>query len=452
MTDLVSWVARCRREIRVSCEPVPWGALSEWRLVDGTFVHCSGRFFRVTGLRVPGAASSEPALREQPIIVQPEIGILGFLLRRERVGAPEILLQAKAEPGNVAGTQIAPSVQATESNYRRVHGGLPTPHLDFFLPGAPGRVLADSLQSEQGTRFLGKYNRNVSVDVSGIPVEPVRPEWRWLPIAQLRRALARDFLVNTDARSSLVCGDWDALADSGAAFSRWRGRGGLGEALWLSLRAGPADPGLAAIGSQLRALRHAYAFATETVPLSDLAGWKVGPQHIVDDAGSRFRVAGYRIHIANREVTDWNQPLVHSLGEGRCVLLGQRRDGLLRFLLRGSLEIGFREGVQLGPTVQSYAGDAPGPESGGVDDALLEIASSRSLSRELLACRQSDEGGRFHRSVTRYSIREVREDVDVPGDLRARWVTVGELAAMARIPGWLSNEARSVVSLLLGLA
>jgi oxidase EvaA len=161
--DQVSeWIAERRDAVEVSCRPVPWSELREWKQVGGRIVHRAGGFFSVAGL-----AARMPAVEvSQPIIVQPEVGILGFAVRR-RGAAREILLQAKAEPGNLRGVQVGPTVQATESNCKRVHGGRPTPYLELFTRPLPGSRVADSLQSEQGTRFLGKYNRNAMVDASG---------------------------------------------------------------------------------------------------------------------------------------------------------------------------------------------------------------------------------------------------------------------------------------------
>ena len=42
------------------------------------------------------------------------------------------LLQAKVEPGNINKIQISPTVQATKSNYLRIHGGKTIAFLKFF--------------------------------------------------------------------------------------------------------------------------------------------------------------------------------------------------------------------------------------------------------------------------------------------------------------------------------
>ena len=87
-----------------------------------------------------------------------------FLLQH-RNGVPHVLVQAKVEPGNIGYAQLAPTVQATQSNYERVHGSQETPFLDWFLGQRQDAVLDDCLQSEQGSRFLGKFNRNMAVRV-----------------------------------------------------------------------------------------------------------------------------------------------------------------------------------------------------------------------------------------------------------------------------------------------
>ena len=42
------------------------------------------------------------------------------------------ILQAKVEPGNINKIQISPTVQATKSNYSRIHGGKTIPFLKYF--------------------------------------------------------------------------------------------------------------------------------------------------------------------------------------------------------------------------------------------------------------------------------------------------------------------------------
>ena len=69
------------------------------------------------------------------------------------------------EPGNVNIIQLSPTVQATKSNYTRVHKGKLPAYLNYFLDRKKSKFLVDLLQTEQGGRFLRKRNRNMLVEV-----------------------------------------------------------------------------------------------------------------------------------------------------------------------------------------------------------------------------------------------------------------------------------------------
>lgn len=110
----------------------PVDELDGWETdrATGNIAHRSGRFFTVEGLRVePETVQVQPW--SQPIIHQDEIGVLGILVK-EIDGVLHCLMQAKVEPGNVNGVQISPTVQATRSNYTRVHRGSAVRHLEYF--------------------------------------------------------------------------------------------------------------------------------------------------------------------------------------------------------------------------------------------------------------------------------------------------------------------------------
>ena len=66
---------------------------------------------------------------------------------------------------------------------------------------------------------------------------------------------------------------------------------------------------------------------------------------------------------------------------------------------------------------------------------------------------QSDEGGRFLNSVADYRIIELPEPADDTGrdstGADGIWLSLSEVEALARLPATFTNEARSVVSLLL---
>ncbi len=438
------WLEARRKASRMTCAPITWEDCRGWRIdgEHGAIVHRTGRFFSIVGTRTPAADASGAV--EQPFILQPEVGLLGFVLHRDADGT-KVLVQAKSEPGNVDLVQLAPTVQATISNQERVHGGAPTPYLALFDAGRnETERVSDGVQSEQGTRFLGKFNRNAVIRVGGAPPRPVSDVWRWLRIEELLGALRRDYTVNTDARSVLVCTPWAAYCNGSRPFGRHRGRGGIGEELWASYRSGTEgrapDPD--------RILRRLWEWRSrphpiaERVPLDALRGWQLEGDGLFSRDGTGIDVRPFETRATDREVSHWMQPLVAPPHPEEIALVAQVRDGVLRFLLRAAGEPGFASGPQIGPSVQTRDGRSP-------DDALGRQLLAADPARDVARAMQSDEGGRFHHSVGRYRVIRWPEDDSLPEPPDTVWATLGQIQALALQPGVLTNEARSALSLLL---
>jgi len=169
--SLLQWLEAQRQVQTCAVKSISLDESREWQWVDGAIKHRTGRYFNVVGVE------DETTGWQAPLLEQREIGTLAFI-RREREGEVEILVQAKLEPGDLGLSQLAPAVQATASNLDRVHGGASQPFAEFVTPQSPSD--ADTLQSEQGTRFLGKLNRNVIV-TADIADNELPPNLRWAP-------------------------------------------------------------------------------------------------------------------------------------------------------------------------------------------------------------------------------------------------------------------------------
>src|SRR6185369_4281815 len=92
--------------------------LAEWSVnpETGNISHDTGRFFSIVGVDVRHRTKNGEINWDQPVIDQPEVGILGILAKRIK-GVLHFCLQAKEEPGNINSVQLSPTVQATFSNY-----------------------------------------------------------------------------------------------------------------------------------------------------------------------------------------------------------------------------------------------------------------------------------------------------------------------------------------------
>ena len=425
------WLAGRQREHVQNVRRIPFDELSGWAFDPdtGNLRHGSGRFYSVQGLRV---RSDVGPTKEwlQPIINQPEIGILGITVR-EFNGVLHCLMQAKAEPGNVNGVQLSPTVQATKSNYSRVHGGSAVPYLDCFRISESGRshVLADVLQSEQGSWFYCKRNRNMVVEVG--PEVEAGEDFCWLTLRQLNSLMRHENLLNMDARTVMSC------------LPYWPT--GVGD------DRGSLHPDVE-IRSWITGRQSEHEVSAEPVPLREVeqnpgSGWCRSADSISHERGLFFSIIGVDVSSNRREVSAWRQPLLEPHGNGIVALLVKRFNGVLHTLISARVEPGFLDVVELAPTVQctpeNYA-HLPAGDRPRFLDAVLERRPERTLFDTVL----SEEGGRFYQAQTRYLIIEADEDfpADTPEDFR--WMTLRQLIELLKYSHYLNVQARTLVAAL----
>jgi oxidase EvaA len=436
---LPAWLERHRDAKRYRVTRIPFAELDGWRFdqATGDLVHQSGRFFAVEGLRA--RTDTQPEGWTQPIINQPEVGILGLLVR-EFDGVPHFLMQAKMEPGNVNTIQLSPTVQATRSNYTGVHGGRPITYLEHFTRPGAGRVIADSLQSEQGSWFLRKRNRNMIVEADGDV--PEHDDFCWLTLGQLRGLLGVSNAVNMDARTVLSCLPL-ALPPGDPALD------GDGYAATLLRSLDPAAPARHTdleIRHFLTAARTRHELVQRTVPLREVEHWHRTADEISHDQGKHFSIIAADVAAAGREVAHWTQPLLAPAGPELSALLVRPFDGVLHMLLRVAVEPGLSMVAEFGPTVQCpWTGDglaAPADRPPFLDEVL-----SAPPDRVLHDSTQSEEGGRFYLALNRYRIVQAPDaPADPPPDYL--WVTPGQATALLRHGCYLTIQARTLLSCL----
>ncbi|MFE7777911.1 NDP-hexose 2,3-dehydratase family protein [Streptomyces sp. NPDC057445] len=429
------WLAEQARRGQFQVTPVPFAQLRGWAFdeVSGDLRHESGRFFAVEGLHVHADALPSRGWK-QPIIVQPEVGLLG-IVAREIDGVLHFLMQAKMEPGNINMLQLSPTVQATRSNFTGVHKGRGIPFLDLFLERGRARVLVDVLQSEQADWFLAKRNRNMIVEID----EDIETgeDFRWLTFGQLLRLLLLDNVVNMDTRSILAC-----LPTAGA---------GCADPADPVLRSfhdpdAPALNSAAEIHSWLTGIRALSELNQRRVPLKEVAedGWLFGDKEIGHDSGRRFKVIGADISASNREVAAWAQPLIQPQVPGLMALIVKRINGALHALVQARVDVGHLNVAELAPTVHCRPADHTGPGTEPYPPFLADVLAAPG-DRLRYDAVQSEEGGRFYHAENRYTIVEVPDAFceDVPEDYA--WLTFAQLTELLAHSNYLNVELRTLV-------
>jgi oxidase EvaA len=435
------WLAERHTANHFAVHRIALDDLEKWHFDarTGNLVHDSDRFFTIEGLEVRTDYGSV-AQWQQPVINQPEIGILGILVK-EFDGVLHCLMQAKMEPGNSNVLQLSPTVQATRSNYQQVHRGSVTRYLEYFAQPRRGRVLVDVLQSEQGSWFYRKRNRNMVVEV--VDDVPEHEDFCWLTIGQLRKLLAEDDVLNMDTRTVLSC----------VPFTEPDGEPGDG-AFTRSLRrsvglAATRAHGMGSVRSWFTENKTRYQLKTRLIPLAEVKQWHRDDDAITHDDGRFFRVVAVAVEAGNREVARWTQPLLAPSSEGVVAFLVRQVNGVLHVLAHARVEPGYLDTVELAPTVQSAADnyrDAPP----GARPPFLDYVLSASPASVRYDAYQSEEGGRFYHARNRYMIIEAGDDIpEVPPDYQ--WLTLGQLGCLLAHSYYVNIEARSLVACLHSL-
>jgi dTDP-4-dehydro-6-deoxy-alpha-D-glucopyranose 2,3-dehydratase len=386
---------------------------ADWCLSEGRLKHATGRFFQVSGV-----TWHDVTTQHAPLLEQREIGTLATVIRH-RNNQVELLVQAKVEPGNMYDVQYAPTAQATASNADRIHGGSCPVFSDYFAAGN-GRIVADSLQSEQGLKFLGKQNRNLTVCDEAL--ETSQPLHRWVPFQIFRSLLVEDFKVNTDLRSVLCVSDWNVLA-GGRPFS---GTDRLSTDLRASFMSEQRQSYFQEILKNLLQARKVAPRVTAQ-PITALQGWTFRTDHALALSSAKGAIKMIHVEVETREVDAWDQPIFETSSDQIVDLNCRVMDGYLRFQFIQKWEPGLLKKVELAPTSQV--------------DWTKELAQEPSC----LSAWNSDEGSRFFRDNTLYRIIRDRGAEFREADV---WLSLSEIHTLLKL-GAFNNEARSAISLVI---
>lgn len=427
LSEVEEWIARRNATVAVDIKKIPLSECEGWSFVEeeGCIRNREGTFFKVAAMRAIGAGGFKS---EQPILLQREIGYLGILCQHIN-GVLHFLMQAKIEPGNVNCVQISPTIQATKSNFTQAHNGAAPRYLEWFRDVNPRDVVVDLLQSEQGSRFLEKRNRNIMVYVNK-SVE-VLPSHCWMTLGQIAHFMQLDNMVNMDARTVLSCIPYHELP--------------IGDiALWPDSDLVPLRPDWDQCARAHLVLNDEKMFSAverEVVGLRSLDSWAITDSDVHCLSDYPYRVIFCDIDIEGREVRHWCQPLFEAQGQALFGLLGRRSTAGLEFLVKAAPELGAFDGVELGPTVQREA-HAIG-ELNAVEQFFLSLLDGEKPVIDVL---QSEEGGRFYHEENR-NVIIIADDLNDYNPFGYLWCNFMTLALLCK-ERCVNIQLRNVLSLL----
>ena len=320
------------------------------------------------------------------------------------------LLQAKMEPGNINMLQLSPTVQATKSNYSRVHKGKKTLFIDYFLESDKSRILVDRLQYEQGSMFYGKINRNMLIEVYGEFELP--SDFCWMSSEEIGELLNFENMINMDTRSVFSCflhkDDIEYPINSFNDILNW-----------------------------ISYLRSKCIIYSKIIPLSSLNEWKITSDSIYHFNNSFFSVIGVKVFSDTREVPSWTQPIFKKVNPGLSGFLSKDINGTIHYLVQAKLEAG-KKTIYLAPTVQCSDYESK------VDSEIF-IKYFLDCKNILYDKIQSEEGGRFYHYQTRNMVVLIDDDIEISSHYK--WMTYNQIIDLID-HGYFNIEARTLMACL----
>jgi len=443
--DIKKWITQRNEAVQIVIENIRFGEMDKWKLdrENGLLKHTSGRFFTIEGINIT-TNWGKVGEWEQPIINQPEIGYLG-IITREVDGILYFLLQAKIEPGNVNNVQLSPTLQATKSNYTQVHKGKKPLYLEYFQNAKPEQILLDQIQSEQGSRFLRKRNRNIIIKID--EEIPINEDFKWLTLGQIKELIRTDNLVNMDTRtviSGIPFGEFDRKSLD--LFSNLNFKGDSTsfqfEMMKSALDNSSSFFSFDEILNWISSLKCHYELLLKPKSIFKLKNWTVTDSEIVENEERFFKVIAANVQISNREVAEWTQPLVQPMQEGLIVFIVKRINGVFHFLVQAKVESGNFDIVEMAPTVQCITGSYKSSK----DLPFLDYVLKTSQNQIKYDTLQSEEGGRFYREQNRNMIIEADENFPIQVLPNYKWISLHQLTIFLKFNNYLNIQSRSLIA------
>ena len=447
--QILGWMKSQNEEVVSNIMQIPISELRGWSYRDDRIRHNSGKFFSIDGIHIRTNYRNTPEW-DQPIINQPEIGFLGFIVKKFN-GVLHFLLQSKIEPGNLNIVQLSPTLQATRSNYTRVHGGKAPTYLEYFNGEKDVLILVDQLQSEQGARFLHKRNRNIIVEVGEDEELEVKEGYIWASLGQIKELLRYPNVVNMDSRTVISCINFGSYSEHSLrlldAVKRMNGiHSSKPDSFLYSVLSGDNHLNeLQDIIQWITSLKFKYELDVTPVGISEMKNWIYDGDTIHHESGKYFDVMGCRVEIGNREVVSWDQPMVRSAQEGLMGFIVKKINGIYHFLVQAKLESGNFDIVEMAPTVQCLTGNYRKGKNEYTIPYLEQILNAPK-DKIWYSSYQSEEGGRFFQEQNLNIIVEVGEEFPIEVEENYCWLTLNQMLSFVTYNNYLNIAARSLLS------
>jgi len=379
--NTLSWLGNQKKKQFLKVEKIDLSKLNKWIYSKREIYHKSKKFFKIAGIRIKSNFYNKKHW-DQPIIVQNEVGILGII---KNIKTNKYLLQAKVEPGNINKIQISPTVQATKSNYSRIHGGKTIPFLKYFKK----KNKNFSLQTEQAFRYYNKKNSNIITYVSKII--DLDEKFRWFSKIEILNLLKKKNLINMDTlsvfSSFIKKKKNDFPLHNQKKLINWK-----------------------------NSLNKKYFLKNKIISLGSIKNWKLTKKKIYHQTNNYFSVIGIKVKTNKREITEWSQPIIMGSKMAFVGYLIKKFKNTNHYLCRYILKPGSKMGTfTCSVNTSKLKNYEKSKDLTNFQKNLISkyfIRSKNILYNNIL----SDEGGRFYHSQIKYMACKLdkKQNIDLP--------------------------------------
>ena len=395
-----NWFTNQKKNNKITVSIVDISKIINWKADNNKIVHFSKRFFKIIGIKINTNFFKKNW--DQPIILQNELGILGII---KNTKYNKYLLQAKVEPGNKNKLQLSPTVQATKSNFSQIHGGKKVPYLNFFFKQKKENIFN---QSEQGFRYLNKFNSNILVKINkGIKL---LPGFFWVSLAELKLMINKKNLLNMDTLSV------------------------ISTHIKLSKIDRPLNS-INFINEWFKKKDSKFFIKKKIVPLSELKDWNYNSNKINHKDKKHFSVIGIKVKTNKREVNSWCQPILKGKNLALTGFIVKKFNSSNHYLCRYILKPGLKKSV-LTCTVNTsniknfhIDKNLSFVQKKLIKDFFLNKKYNKS---KLFDNIMSDEGGRFYHSQIRYLGLFINDNIDIKLSPNYIWVSHNQMVNMIK--------------------
>lgn len=441
LESLVNMLKNKRNEMDFNISKIKFSDMEKWtkKKETGDIVHDTGKFFSIKCGRAKEKDTGK--VRIQPIIDQPEQGILG-IMSRNNSGSLELLLQTKIEPGNFNAVQLSPTVQATKSNYTGVHKGKSIPYLWEFKDNPDGfsNIVSKGFQSEHGFKFYKKANDNIHSHNDD--VEIISEDFQWYSLSDIRTLLSGEHYINMDTRSVLSTMDFigEPLKRSEIDFTYFPSLTHFERDLIISsLSDENAMWSTADVVRWARDMKEQSVIEQSLLPLKKLSKeWKRTSTTIKSNKNKEFEVMAVKASIGSREVSSWCQPIVKDNVPKVYAFILKEINEIYHVFVQQIEEDFSWNGPEVGPSIINHD-----TEDSIINDLIEDLTV-------VYDSYQSEEGGRFMEQKNRYMLflQDSNSNIDI-GTFQdgAAWITLYQLKYLTRLKCAVTIEARTLLTI-----